>query len=271
MGLFGQSLFGSVPFGGIITPPTTSRAIPKAGLIPYLRRYLNDPNGNIWDDTFITTLINEGEVDIFDVINLVWIRFSIPILTGVGTYQINNTIKAITRMTYRGFKVDMLTQKELALLSPVYRTQQTRPRWATLQFEGYSTLRLYPVPTENLPIITGDSWIYTDSQILNSFVVSAYVYVNESNTNLSLPDYYGRRIIKLFVLWKAYSAEGLGQNLQIASYYKKRYLAQRQKIIQANTLVYANKERTLSDIAIQRPWRKARPILPPNFGTPVSL
>lgn len=272
------------------TNSTIERTITKASLVGYLRNYLNDPNGVVWTDAVINQYINQAETYVGDTINTIWVRFYIPIQIGVGTYGLSQNIKHITRITYRGFKVDILTQKEVALLSPVYRTQQSRPRWATWQFDGMWTLRLYPIPNENLlpfsaasksssfnnfqfntvvfnqspTVALGDP--YTDVSLLNTCIVSAYLFVQESSAVLSLPDYMSRKVIRYYVLWKCFAMEGQGQDDDVAKYYKNKFDRQVKKIIIYNTRVYASKQRQLADVAIQRPFKKHQPILPPNFG-----
>lgn len=246
--------------------------ISRLSLVNYVRTYLNAPTKDqIWTDAYLLQLINQCEVWIFDAINTFWTRFAIPIQTGIGVYQMPGNIKGITRITYRGFKVDILTQKELALLSPVYRTQQTRPRWAARQFDGQLSLRLYPVPNENLPILDAGTDVFTDKNLLNECIISAYMYAQESDQTFSLPDYFAFRAVKHFVRWKAYAAEGNAQDMDVAQYHKQKFEAQIAMIIEANTRIFNNKSRQLADVAIQRPWKKFRPILPPQFGTPVDM
>lgn len=244
----------------------------KASLVPYVRTYLNAPNTNqIWTDAYLLQLINQAEVWVFDAIRTYWTRFAIFTQTGIGTYQLDQRVQAITRITYRGFKVDVLSQKELALLSPVYRTQQTRPRWASWQMDGTNILRLYPVPAENLPILDTGVDVFTDKNLLSECIISAYMVPNELDPTFTLPDYFINRAVKNYVRWKAYAAEGNAQDIDVAKYFKTKFENQIAQIIIANSRVYNNKSRQLSDVAIQRPWKKFRPILPPNFGTPVDM
>lgn len=244
----------------------------RSSLISYVRTYLNAPNTNqIWSDAYLLQLINQCEVWIFDAINTYWTRFAIPIVLSQGVYQMPGNLKLITRITYRGFKVDILTQKELSLLSPVYRTQQTRPRWASYQFDGQHALRLYPVPAENLPVLDTGTQVFTDVNLLNECIISGYMYAQETDPIFSLPDYFTFRAVKHFVRWKAYAQEGIPQDLDVAQYHKQKFEAQIAMIIEANTRIFNNKSRQLADVAIQRPWKKFRPILPPNFGTPVDM
>src|SRR5258707_13546733 len=104
---FNTSLWNSV--NGPAPPPTSPRTIAESSLLGYIRRYLNDPNGVIWTDAYLTQLIAQAEVWISDVINLDWIRFAIPIQIGIGLYDMSilgpAPVKNITRITYRGFKV----------------------------------------------------------------------------------------------------------------------------------------------------------------------
>lgn len=268
------------------TTPAAARTIAKSAMLPYLRKFLNDPNGIIWVDNTINQYINQAETYIGDAINTIWVRFYLPIQNGIGTYVLPQNIKHITRITYRGFKIDILTQKELALLSPVYRTQNSRPRWASWQFDGMWTLRLYPNPNEdllptNVSGATFDSFTfdiafnqgqatlgspYTDISLSSTCIISAYLFVQESSSILSLPDYSASKVIRYYVLWKCFAMEGQGQDDDIAKYYKNKFDKQLNKIIVYNSRVYANKQRQLADVAIQRPWRKHQPILPPNFG-----
>lgn len=269
---FATELFGSGP------PPTifaTRPIVAKVDLLAYIRVRLNDPNGLLWSDDLLLQLIGQAEVDYYNYINLYWIRFAIAITSGVGTYDLSVVVpsdflvKHITRITYRGFKVDVISQKELTLMSPIYRDQQTRPRWATWQFDGFNILRLYPKPAEDLPILSIGTEIFNDINLLNECVISAYLFPTETNAQFTTPDYYVRRLTKYFVLWKAYAIEGPGQNTDIAKYFYGKYRKQIEMVLVANAKTYNNKERQYSDVAIQRPWKKHRPSLPPTFGTPV--
>jgi hypothetical protein len=238
----------------------------RQDLVPYIRRYLNDINGRLWDDATIVRLIAQGDNDISSGLNLIWIRVPLNIQLGVGTYQIDQKVKEITRITYRGFKVDMLTQAQVAMLSPVYRTQQSRPRWATWQFEGYRTLRLYPVPYENLPVLSDATTVYQDTNLLSECVVSCFVSIYECMPYSELPDYLYRRTVRYYTLWKCFAKEGLGQVPDVAMYWKSRYDKQMELNKTSVDRLYTSKQRQLSDLAIQRPWKKQHPILPPNYG-----
>lgn len=249
-----------------------SQSLVKDSLITYIRKYLNDPNAVLWSDSVIERFINEAEVDATDNINTIWQRFSLNIIANQNTYSLPDNLKSITRMTWMSYAVNMLSQQEISLLSPTYMTQQSsQPRWATMQFEGYHTLRLYPGPSTSLPILSDQNTIYTDANLLNEFVVSAYMYSEEYVPFIEIPDYFARKTVRFYVMWKAYAQEGIGQNLKLSDYYGAKYVRQIQLDQEAIGMLNAGKKRQLTDIAIQRPWKRARPILPPTFGTYVDM
>lgn len=238
----------------------------KSDLVPYIRNYLNDPAGVLWTDTQLTRFINQGEVDITQRLAIYWAKFPLALTNGVGLYTMPANLRGITRMTYRGTPVEMLTQSQLGDLTPTYRTQISRVMYASLQFEGYYTLRLFCTPYENLPAISVGNEIYTDKNILNEFQISAYFFATESNPYSIVPDYLFRRTVRYFVCWKAFIMEGDGQDIQVGGYYAKKYEAQIQNNERFVSKIYAAKERQLQPGYLNNNRRVARPVLPPNFG-----
>lgn len=243
-----------------------SNSILKTSLVPYIRNYLNDPNGLLWTDTQLNRYINQAEVDITQRSAIYWGKFPLALINGTGTYTMPANLRGITRMTYRGTPVEMLTQNQIADLTPTYRTQVSRVMYAYLQFEGYYTLRLFCTPYENLPILSVGNDIYTDKNILNEFQISAYFFATESATTFVIPDYLIRRTIRYFTCWKAFTAEGDGQDTQVAGYYQKKYEAQIQSNDGFISKIYASKERQYQPGYLNNNRRVARPVLPPNFG-----
>lgn len=238
----------------------------KINLLPYIRNYLNDPNGLLWTDTQLSRYLSQAEVDITQRSQIYWAKFPLALTNGVGTYTMPANLKGITRMTYRGTPVEMLTQSQIADLTPTYRTQVSRVMYAYLQFEGYYTLRLFCTPYENLPILSVGNDIYTDKNILNEFQISAYFFAIESTPYFIIPDYIFRRTMRYFVCWKAFLAEGDGQDAQVAGYYAKKYDAQIQNNDRFLSKIYASKERQYQPGYLNNQRKVARPVLPPNFG-----
>lgn len=261
----------------------------KLSLIPYIRHWLNDGNGVIWSDSTLILLLGQAETDISGDLKCLWRRFIINTQVGVGLYPMPIDAMGITRITYRAFKVDTLNQLQLSLLSPVYRVQQSRPRWASQQFEHMYGLRFYPIPAEKLaPNLQKGNLFNTfqfnaqqfnvlntiynlDADLINQLVVAIHYITDQNSTVITLPNYFARRLIRLHVLKRAFAQEGPGQNLNISNYYTKRYERLLEETRSVMSRVFANVEKQYSDVAIQRPWKKHHPILPPNFGTPVNM
>jgi len=249
-----------------------TQSLVKQSLIPYIRKYLNDPQGALWSNSTIQRFIDEAEVEVTQNVNIIWQRFSLNIIANQNTYTLPDNLKSITRMTWMSYAVNMLSQQEVSLLSPTYMTQvSSQPRWASMQFEGYHVLRLYPGPSISLPILSDQNTIYTDVNILNEFVVSAYMYSEEYVPFIEIPDYFARKTLRYYVQWKCYSLEGIGLNPKLAAYYKAKFEAQNVMNQETISRMNSGKKRQYTDIAIQRPWKRARPILPPNFGTVVLM
>ena len=242
-----------------------------------MRKYLGDTSRLLWTDDLILRYISEADKDICDNVQLVWKRFPLNIVNGTFTYDISSGVvgtlgqlKNITRISWMGYTVDALTQDQVAMLSPVYMTQQSRPRWFTLQFEGYTTLRLYPGPSTSLPPLSDYVSILTDVNIQNECVVSGFFSPEEEIPYVFTPDFVARRTIKAYVLWKCYAREGNAQNLKLAQYYKTKYEKALLRLEDTYGKTFNSTKRQYTDVAIQRPWKPHPPILPPQFGTNVD-
>lgn len=243
-----------------------------ASLIGILREYLNDVNSYLWDDITLERYLVDAQSKITSSYNIIWIRFPMAITANQNTYVIPTNVKEITRMTWKGYPVNLLSQQEIALLSPTYMNQvSSQPRWAYMSYEGYHTLRLYPGPSQSLPILSDQNTIYTDQNILSEFVISCFVYTDACTGYVEIPDFLAMPLIRYYVMWKCYSREGLAQNLELAEYYKGKWTSQLAVNLATYRKVFTSKKTQYTDVAVQRPWRRARPILPPNFGTLVQM
>jgi hypothetical protein len=149
---------------------------------------------------------------------------------------------------------------------------------------GENIIRLYPGSNENLIAYPDGLW----SNNLGQALIVEF-YRTADGEVWKIPDYFRRRTIKSYVLWKAFSQEGAGQNLKAAQYYKARYLL---LLARAKTLVNnvhrsykrvapseeynAEENRTgryynfEGDYGYQGKGNVARPVLPSNFGIVVE-
>jgi len=238
----------------------------KSGIISYIRGYLNDPAAVIWSDAELLQWISQAEMEITQRLSIYWIKFPLALYAGQGLYDMPENLKGITRLTYRSTPVEMITQYQMATLVPTYRNQQSRVLYASLQFEGYYTLRLFCTPYEDLPALSQGNDIYTDKNLLNEFQISAYFYSSETTPYIITPDYLARRTIRYYVMWKAFSIEGNGQDINVAGYYRQKFEEQMAKNTVFYDKIYASKERQLQPQFLNVKRRVARPVLPPNYG-----
>lgn len=207
---------------------------------------------NTWTDEQIERWTKDGEVDIVSKVSFRWTSFSIALVSGTATYTFNERIYKPTSITWKGRPLDPLIGLEPHAMDFKFRDRQGEPRFYQMSNDGVSIIRLIPVPNEDLS--QGTNLYSTD--IDSSFIIRAYVYPDRSSSNLELPDYLTKEAIKAYVLYRAFSTEGIGQNLNASEYWKSYYDSQIRLMRIARDNLYATRERI--DDPIPQPRRFAR-------------
>ncbi len=201
----------------------------------------------IWQDAYLTTLLNEAEKRISSDLDLHFTKYALTIVSGTSTYTLNANIKRVMYITWKGKKLDPLAFNEVndlafqtAVVSSGIKEEYTggTPKFYTVHPNNMSVIRLIPTPNESItPTGSEDLWAAPD--ISTNCVVSCYRYADPASSEFSLPDYLGRRYKKHYALYRAFLKEGKGQNPVAAAYHKKKFNAQLEmlKLINANTYV----------------------------------
>ncbi len=87
-----------------------------------------------------------------------------------------------------------------------------------------------------------------------------------TDLTLTLPPYIDRRTRKAWILWKAFSAEGKGQNSAAASYYMAKYQFLISQFRAINEGCFVSKKYAIDDGTLSiNNFRYPRPLMPPNF------
>lgn len=176
----------------------------------------------IWSDSYLQRLANDAELDIVlkRIIN-VWARKSYATVAETATITLASDVLDITAVTWKGKPLSPLSTIELEAMDQNYRASiHSEPQFYTRQMDGGYVLRLYPCPNESLSI--DDTDLYTGAGIRRRLIVSYWRRPDNASNYFELPDYIARRLIKVGVLQEAFAAEGKGQNLQAAEYYKNK-------------------------------------------------
>lgn len=224
----------------------------------------------IWDDTYLTGLWDDAEQDAAGSVDCIWLRCAINVVPNTSIYLLNSAFRRISRITYRGRKLEPTNFGELQALDPVGADPlvPTASRGAPYYWgrwpSDYRTIRLYPTPSETL---STDETNINGSNIANMCIVSGYCIPDVTNRIFRLPRWIARRMKKYYVLYRAFAAEGKGQNLIASQRYRKRYEMQLDLFRKINAHCFMVKKHQLLEIHPNYNYnvRLRRPILPSNY------
>lgn len=257
----------------------------------YVHRHLNDPNAVNTSSTTVNRLSQEGENDFAVEYPCIIKRISLTVTSGVALATLPDDVKSIKRITWKGYKLDPLPQRNFR---EVFQnaTQTGRPFWYVFNNVGQNVIQLFPAPNEDLPLgsnlfdsLTGlfddqqglfDSFtganLGTDlfgANIPNCCIVEYYQIPDF--VNATIPNYFRRRLLKSYVLRGCFNIEGQGQNRKASEYYKNRWRFLKDKYGELLHDLH-NKPRKLIVNGISSSYFfPGNPILPINkFGTSVD-
>jgi len=179
-----------------------------------------------WDDAYLDRLKKEAEREIARQFNFIWGRYPIAITAGTATYTLPDYIRGITDVRWKGDKVYPLYQSEAITIDHSYLTTRGNVRWYMRSPEDFQIIRFIKVPNETITADPDNDDCFDDTVISARVIISYYREPDTSGNLLSLPDYVARRMVKNYVLYRAFAREGDGQNLNASNYYKEVYESQ---------------------------------------------
>jgi hypothetical protein len=257
----------------------------------YLRRYLND-NGRLWTSAQIERWAAEAERTLTEAFPTAVERISIPVQNGVPLYEIPTNSLGIVQITYRGEVLVPLSQAQSRELFPDYVIQDynaanagafvtvgfsstgfavddatgystyggTTSRPEFWGFSGYeeNTIQLFPTPNETLPA-TASARLW-DTEIPNRCILE-YRVIPGATDDLRPVYRLIRMIIRDYVLARAFSIEGKGQQLDVAQHCEKRFQLKLQLYTSMMTGVYVSNNSRMAAQEHAVRWPRT-----PNFG-----
>lgn len=233
----------------------------------------------IWSDEQLNQWTKDAIDHIAVDVNCIWQRECIAITAGQSLYTLPSYVRTLSRVTYRSKTVDAVSFEEMQMLSPAtvileqgsaanIETTRSRPQFYAMHPTNPYDIRFYPTPSESFTI-SGEPDPYAPTPNSPSCIISYWRVPDLTNSNpiISLPPYIFRRIMKAFVLWKAFAAEGKGQELLASNFYKMKYDHLIEQFRSINEGVYISKRYALGENAIDPLWdsRYPRPSLGTNF------
>lgn len=236
---------------------------------------------SIWTDQQIQQWQADAEADINKRIpSLIYFRFCLATIEGISVYTLPSFVRTVSRVSWLGRKLDPVSWDELVLLSPATAQLQSdqidtiptvvgRPLYYAKHPTNPLDIRLFPTPNLTLSSSAQDPYSpLPETANPQACIVACWRSIDStfSDPTALLPNYIDRRVRKAYVLWKAYSAEGKGQNLAASKYYKNLYEWLINHFISINQGAYLSKKYTIEDgLLTIDGFRYPRPILPANF------
>jgi hypothetical protein len=224
----------------------------------------------IWQDSYLNRLASDGEQDIVNRVPCLFHRFPLDIISGQSVYTLPVKTSRIRRITWLGIKLDPITFDDLCKMNPNFVWASStnkidiplgRPLYYTLHPTNLNDIRFYPCPDTS---ITYDSTNVYGAGTNTNVIISCFRNIDGTDSTAQLPDYIYRRAIKAYVLWKAYNAEGKGQNLKTSEYYRNKYEYYVNHFIKLNSDAFVTKKYSLYN-SYRLSTKPARPVLPPNY------
>lgn len=230
----------------------------------------------LWTTQYLTDLYSEAEVEISTQVPSIYVRFPVSLVAGQDIYDFSTLpnpqrLTGIIRITWKGHALYPIHHQELRKLNPIFRQgvgiTQGIPYMYVRQSYGLDGIKLFPAPADDLTY--NNTNINTATGIKNNFIICGWRIAD--GVAYRIPPYLRETLIRFYVLKQAFRKEGKGQNLTAAKYYDQKYAAMMDQFKFIQNSLYSFRNHFVKDTPLfaERGGKPPRPVLPPNFGTPV--
>lgn len=235
----------------------------------------------IWTNQQIEQWREDAYGQIAVDVNCIWARECIAVQQGNSVYTLPKYVRSLRRITWRGRSLEPQSWEELTLLTPATTVlhqppdtsgnteySQSRPLFYAPHPTDAYNFRFYPCPNESFTT-SGEPNPYAPTPNSPSCIIEYWREPDSTNQSptISLPPYIARRTMKAYVLWKAFAAEGKGQDMQASDFYQQKYRFLIDKFRHINEGCFVSKKYALGDGGMLDPqnFKYPRPMLNPNF------
>ena len=236
---------------------------------------------SIWTDAQLTQWSIDAEQNINKRIpSLIYHRFCLATTAGISVYTLPSFVRTVSRVSWLGRKIDPVNWDELTYLTPataVLNANQLdtvptvigRPLYYAKHPTNPYDIRIFPTPNLTLSATAQDPYSpLPETANPQACIIACWRNIDSTfqDPTALLPNYIDRRTRKAYVLWKAFAAEGKGQNLNASKYYGQLYDFLIQRFIAINQGAYIAKRYAIEDgLLTIDGFRYPRPILPSQF------
>jgi hypothetical protein len=228
----------------------------------------------IWTEQYLTQLANDAIQRMNIDMPVIFEKQYLLINTGQSVYTLPPVVRRLERITWLGKKLEPVSWEELTALSPMtvggfIETSISRPQWYALHPTNPYDIRLYPTPdlTFDAASFAGlNPYAQLDNEQACCISYKRDIDLTGLILTAQLPTYIQRRTQKSYVLWKAFSQEGKGQNKNAAKFYEMKYQFLTSNFMKINAQCFLASRYSLGngDTEIDN-FRYPRPTLPTQF------
>ena len=207
---------------------------------------------------------NQGENEMSSERPFLVDRYELATTAGTSTYTLPDYVVSIRRVTWMGWKLDPLPQRnfrEVFQSSP----QMGQPFWYIYNNIGQNQIQLFPSPNVNLAT-GGVPW---GTDIYNYCIVEFYRATD--NSTFVLPTWAKRQLLKYYVAKRAFQVDGSGVNMKLAQFYSQKWEQMKGEFVETlNYLTNAPRKLLVSEI-VSSNYFPGQPVLPvAQFGEGVD-
>lgn len=218
-----------------------------------------------FSDIQITKWANDYERFLVASNNLILDRYSIPIISGQGAYELPNYFTSIRLVLWEGREVyPKGFSKSIATGDSPTSITSSIPLEYTATGKGLRVIKFYPTPYLDIAEYTGD--LFTAYADAAAVIIEGYRTPSTTDNNLRLPLWCRRYLLKDHICQRAFANEGKAQDMRAALYYEKRltenqlYISKIKENMHQAALMVLNAHNNQDNRR-----RPAKPVLPSNF------
>jgi len=220
----------------------------------------------LWTDNQIAFWAQEAEENVCNSQNLIISRLGLATTSGQSLFNLPDYCMNISRITYRGFKLEAKNANELvdSQSSPNNSISYSRPLYYVYNGFGLRTIKILPAVSETTSAPSGN--LFGSTAIASGLIVEFYRSPDFTSNLDRVPLAMRRILTKYYLLYRALQQDGSGLDLTASEFFKSQYesfLKEMHYINNATFLSRTNVQGEQFD-PLYRGW-KARPILPPNY------
>lgn len=172
---------------------------------------------SLWNSQTIIRFSQEGENQFAEDFPCILVRLSLTITATQAIYVLPDDVKSIRRITWQGWKLDPLGQRNMREVFQ-YATQQGKPFWYVFNNIGANKVQFFPIPNASIAPSGGD--LFSDA--ITTDVIIEYFRLPDFATYI-IPKYIRRKVLKPYVLKSCFGIEGQGNNLKNRDYFINKW------------------------------------------------